>query len=109
MKFDGWNDDDVYGPDEDLNSRARRQKLYLQKMRAWCRPGRAVRIHFPNPKHSTHRWHRRICRLVEPEYQHKDDVWVVEFLDGHDERLHIMHTLEFRPLDPLTALACMAE
>ena len=107
MKFAGWNDDDVYGPDDDSYSRTYHQKLYLRKMREWCRPGRAIRVHFPNPKHNSYWLHGVICTLVRPERWHDDDVWVAA-PSGDYERFKILHTLEFRPVDPLTALACAA-
>ena len=112
MKYDGWDDDDVFGPDDDSHSRALHQRRYLIKMRAWCKPGRVIRIHFPNSKHSSHHLHGMICLLVRREGQHTEDVWIAEPARDYDpvyEQPRILHATEFRPVDPLTALAHMAE
>jgi hypothetical protein len=116
MKFGGWNDDDVYGPEEDLASRARHQQEFLKKMAAWCRPGRIMRLHFPNPKHDSHVIHGRLVELVEEDVRGKvapsfnrptGNVWHTRYID--DGEAHVYHVLEMRPIDPLTALACTAE
>ena len=113
------DDDNVYGPDEDLASRARRQREFFQKMDAWCEPGRIMRIHFPNPQHSSHLDHRKLVELLREDMRGKNpdpfrsqaksvgSVWFTSDIEGGEE--HVYHVLEMRPVDPLTALACMAD
>ena len=101
---------DIYGSDEDTYIRAKNQKRFIAAIRRHVERGaRIFRAHFPNPRHSSHDHHDHLVELCAVNfYDVKKDrtSWVIKWLSGPSaDKFGLMHSLEFRAVHPLRALA----